>query len=297
VTYIIDGRKIAAELDQITKAAVEEIVEKYGRAPGLAVVMAGDDPGSDVYVRSKIKRTREAGMVSREYRLSADCSEQEILDLVRTLNVDATIDGILVQLPLPGQINSARVLEVLDAEKDVDGLTVESAGRLMQGVEGLHPCTPEGCIILARHVHDSLEGLNVVVVGRSILVGKPAAQLFLENNCTVTIAHSRSKNLEDICRSAEILVVAVGRPEMVRGSWLTKGVTVLDVGMNRIPVEAGKTRLVGDVAFEEAKEVAGAITPVPGGVGKMTISCLLRNTVRAACLRESWEIPAVLEMS
>lgn len=291
---IIDGRAIAAELRAEVSLAAAALLAAHGRAPGLAVVLVGDDPASQVYVAAKGKHTREAGMVSFEHRLPADTPQATLEALVDRLNADPAVDGILVQLPLPPGLDPAPVLARLDPAKDVDGLTELSAGRLLLGRPGLRPCTPAGCVILAKRTLGDLAGAHVVVIGRSLLVGKPAAQLLLAEDCTVTTAHSRTRELPALCRTADILVAAVGRPEMVRGHWIKPGATVLDVGTNRIPAPErgeGRTRLVGDVAFAEAVEVAGAITPSPGGVGPMTIAGLLRNTVLAACAREGWDVP------
>ena len=291
---IIDGKAVAASVRADVAAAVNTLPGQ----PTLAVVLVGEDPASQVYVRSKVKETGAAGMRSLEIKLSADVSEAEVIARVVALSGDPEVDGVLVQLPLPKHIDEARVLAVLDPAKDVDGLTEASAGKLVLGKPGLRPCTPYGCVILAKSVRPDLAGANVVVLGRSILVGKPAALLFLEQNCTVTIAHSKTRDLRMVCRSADILVPAVGRPEMVRGDWVRPGAIVIDVGINRVPAPEkgeGKSRLVGDVAYDEAAAVAGAITPVPGGVGPMTIACLLRNTVLAACARRGWAVPAMLE--
>ena len=291
---IIDGKTIAAEL----RGKVKKAVKTLGDQPALAVVLVGEDPASQVYVRSKIKFTKECGMRSVERRLPADATQGQVEETVRALNADESIDGILVQLPLPNGLNSDAVIEKIDPAKDVDGLTETSAGRLLLGKAGLRPCTPTGCVVLAKSALGDLSGKHCVVLGRSILVGKPAALLFLEQNCTVTIAHSRTDNLANVCRSADILIPAVGRPEMVKGDWVKAGACVIDVGINRIPHpgKPGKTRLVGDVAFAEAASVAGAITPVPGGVGPMTIACLLRNTVLAACERRGWITPKILDV-
>ena len=287
----IDGRASAAALrariaDQV--AAFREII---GRPPGLAVVLVGEDPASSVYVRSKGKATVEAGMHSVEHRLPENTSEAELLALVDELNRDPAIDGILVQLPLPGQIDDARVIAAIEPAKDVDGFHVENAGKLAVGGEALVPCTPLGCLHLLKAELGDLTGKDAVVIGRSNIVGKPMALLLLAESCTVTIAHSRTRGLAELTRRADILVAAVGRPEMVRGDWVKPGATVIDVGINRIEAEGGKGRLVGDVAFDEAAEVAGAITPVPGGVGPMTIAMLLRNTLVAAHRREGLEEP------
>jgi len=275
---IIDGKAFAAKLLlQITGDVSAMPVQ-----PGLAVVLVGDDPASRVYVRNKAKTTVEVGMRSFEHRLPAETSQVELLALIAGLNEDRAVHGILVQLPLPAHLDSAAVIAAIDPDKDVDGLHVINAGRLAAGLPGLVPCTPLGCLLLLKDELGDMSGLNAVVLGRSNLVGKPIAQLLLAENCTVTMAHSRTKNLPEICRGADILIAAVGRPEMVRGDWIKPGATVIDVGINRVPAEAGKTKLVGDVAFGEALGVAGRITPVPGGVGPMTIACLLQNTLTAA---------------
>ena len=286
---IIDGKATALSLRQDVAKAVDTLKSGHGITPGLAVVLVGEDPASAVYVRNKHKQTLEAGMNSYEHRLDASTSQDDLLALVRKLNADPAVNGILVQLPLPDQIDSSAVIDTIDPAKDVDGFHVINAGRLATGLPALVPCTPVGCIILAKQVHADLSGLEAVVVGRSNIVGKPVAQLLLNKNCTVTIAHSRTKDLPGVCRRADILIAAVGRPEMVRGDWIKPGATVIDVGINRIPREDGKTRLVGDAAYEEAAEVAGAITPVPGGVGPMTIACLLRSTVEATCRQNGLE--------
>ena len=286
---VIDGKQVAAE----TRAGVAAAVAALDIIPTLAVVLVGDDPASHVYVRNKIKFTEEAGMRSLEHRLPDTATQAEVLEIVRTLNDDAEVDGILVQLPLPNHINSDAVIAEIDPAKDVDGLTDISAGRLVLGQPGLRPCTPTGSVILAKAALGDLTGKHCVVLGRSILVGKPAALMFLEQNCTVTIAHSRTENLSVMCRSADILVAAVGRPQMVKDDWIKAGACVIDVGINRVPSvkRPGKFRLVGDVDYKPARAVAGAITPVPGGVGPMTIACLLRNTVLAACDRRGIERP------
>ena len=280
---IIDGRAIAQDLRAKIAAAAAELKTRHGLVPGLAVVLAGNDPASEVYVRSKSKAVVEAGMRSFDHKLPADVTQADLVALVARLNADKNVHGILVQLPLPKQIDSSAVLNALDPGKDVDGFHPLNAGRLAAGLPALVPCTPLGCVRLARTVHSSLAGLNAVVIGRSNIVGKPLAQLLLAENATVTIAHSKTKDLPGICRRADLLFAAAGRPEMVRGDWVKPGATVIDVGINRVADEAGKTRLVGDVAFSEAKEIAGAITPVPGGVGPMTIACVILNTLRAAC--------------
>ena len=278
---IIDGAAVAARLRQTIGLRVTALAAQYGRAPGLAVVLVGEDPASQVYVRNKGKATVEVGMLSFEHKLDATTSESDLLDLVARLNADTRVDGILVQLPLPKHINADRVLLAIDPDKDVDGFHPINAGRLMTGQNGLVPCTPSGCMLLLKEVLPALSGLHAVVVGRSNIVGKPIAQLLLQADCTVTIAHSRSRDLPAMCRSADILVAAVGKPEMIRGDWIKPGAVVIDVGINRIPAAEGKTRLVGDVATQEALSHAAAITPVPGGVGPMTIACLLNNTLIA----------------
>lgn len=289
----IDGRAYAEGLRERVSQAVNVLPSQ----PTLAVVLVGEDPASQVYVASKAKFTVECGMRSLEHKLPADATEDDVVALVRQLNADDEVDGILVQLPLPKGLNSDRVIEEIHPDKDVDGLTEASAGRLSLGKPGLRPCTPTGCVMLAKDELGDLSGKNCVILGRSILVGKPAALLFLEQNCTVTIAHSRTQNLEGVCRSADILVAAVGRPQMVQADWIKAGACVIDVGINRVPSKKrpGKTRLVGDVNYLPSKAVAGSITPVPGGVGPMTIACLLRNTVIAACSRRGWTAPSVLD--
>jgi methylenetetrahydrofolate dehydrogenase (NADP+)/methenyltetrahydrofolate cyclohydrolase len=280
---IIDGKAIAAEL----RARVAEEVARIGRehqlVPGLAVVLVGNDPASEVYVRSKHTQTQAAGMASFEHKLPADVTESELLALIARLNRDPAVHGILVQLPLPKSLHTETIINAIDPAKDVDGLHPSNAGRLAAGMAALSPCTPLGCIILTKSVHPSLEGMNAIVIGRSNLVGRPLVQLLLNENATVTIAHSRSRDLAQLCARADLVYAAVGRAEMVRGDWIKPGATVIDVGINRLQDEGGKTRLVGDVAFQEALKVAGAITPVPGGVGQMTVACLLVNTLRAAC--------------
>ena len=282
---IIDGKAIAAALRAEVAKQVASFTDQTGVTPGLAVVLVGDDPASQVYVRNKENQTKEAGMVSISHRLAATTSEDELLALVRQLNDDPAVHGILVQFPVPDHISQQRVIDTISPDKDVDGLHPINSGRLASGLAGLVPCTPLGCIILAKSVHDDLTGLDAVVIGRSNLVGKPVAQLLLNENCTVTIAHSRSRDLASIVGRADLVVAAVGRAQMVKGDWIKPGATVIDVGMNRIAApERGpdKTRLVGDVDFEPVLDIAGAITPVPGGVGPMTIACLLKNTLTAA---------------
>jgi methylenetetrahydrofolate dehydrogenase (NADP+)/methenyltetrahydrofolate cyclohydrolase len=289
---IIDGKSIAADLRAKVAAEVTRL-SAGGLTPGLAVVLAGNDPASETYVRSKGKQTVEAGMRSFDHRLPASVSQDEVLALVRKLNADPAVHGILVQLPLPPQIDAQLVLNTIDPAKDVDGFHPVNAGRLATGLPALTPCTPLGCILLAKTVHASLAGLEAVVVGRSNIVGKPVSQLLLAENATVTITHSKTRDLPAVCRRADLLVAAIGRPEMIRGDWVKPGATVIDVGINRVEGTGGKSRLVGDVAFAEAAAVAGAITPVPGGVGPMTIACLLVNTVRAACAIAGLPKPAV----
>jgi methylenetetrahydrofolate dehydrogenase (NADP+)/methenyltetrahydrofolate cyclohydrolase len=280
---IIDGKAFAAGLRGRVAALVEPFRAATGRAPGLAVVLVGEDPASQVYVRSKHKATVEAGMESFEHRLPADATQGELLALVRQLNEDDRVDGILVQLPLPAPLDEQQVIATIDPDKDVDGFHVVNAGRLAVGQPGYVPCTPLGCLMLLKDRLGDLSGLNAVVIGRSNIVGKPMAQLLLAESCTVTVAHSRTRDLPEVVRRADIVVAAVGRPEMVRGDWIKPGAVVIDVGINRVPAaEAGKTRLVGDVAYDEAAAMASAVTPVPGGVGPMTIAVLLRNTLVAA---------------
>ncbi|HYE48240.1 MAG TPA: bifunctional methylenetetrahydrofolate dehydrogenase/methenyltetrahydrofolate cyclohydrolase FolD [Azospirillaceae bacterium] len=296
---IIDGKAFAAGLRERIRGAVSALKDGHGLTPGLAVVLVGEDPASQVYVRNKGEQTRESGMHSVTHRLDASTSEADLLALVETLNRDPAIHGILVQLPLPGHIDSAKVLAAIDPDKDVDGFHVVNAGRLAVGLPGLVPCTPLGCMMLLRDVlgAEGLRGKNAVVLGRSNIVGKPMAQLLLQADCTVTVAHSRTRNLQAVCRSADILVAAVGRPEMVRADWIREGAVVIDVGINRVPARdpaaaaAGKTRLCGDVLYEEAMGVAAAVTPVPGGVGPMTIACLLLNTLTAACRTTGVPVP------
>jgi methylenetetrahydrofolate dehydrogenase (NADP+) / methenyltetrahydrofolate cyclohydrolase len=280
---IIDGKLIAAELRARVAREVARVKHDHGLTPGLAVVLVGNDPASEVYVRSKHTQTQAAGMASFEHRLPADVVEAEVLALVARLNRDPAVHGILVQLPLPKSLDTEKIINAIDPAKDVDGLHPNNAGRLAAGLPALSPCTPLGCIILSKTVHASLEGLNAIVIGRSNLVGRPLLQLLLNENATVTIAHSRSRDLPKLCARADLVYAAVGKAEMVRGDWIKPGATVIDVGINRLTGADGKTRLVGDVAFGEALQVAGAITPVPGGVGQMTVACLLVNTLRAAC--------------
>lgn len=285
---IIDGKAFAAGLRERIAAEVAALKAERGIVPGLAVVLVGDDPASQIYVRNKGEQTLAVGMHSETHRLPAETTEADLLALVGRLNADPAIHGILVQFPVPGHLSQARIVAAISPDKDVDGLTVVNAGRLASGLPALTSCTPVGCMMLLRDALGDLTGLNAVVVGRSNLMGKPMAQLLLAADCTVTIAHSRSRDLPAICRQADILVAAVGRAEMVRGDWIKPGAAVIDVGITRLPsldperAAQGKTRVVGDVAFREAAEVAGWITPVPGGVGPMTIACLLQNTLTAA---------------
>ncbi|MAW78932.1 MAG: bifunctional methylenetetrahydrofolate dehydrogenase/methenyltetrahydrofolate cyclohydrolase FolD [Parvularcula sp.] len=284
MTTIIDGKAVAAVLREKVASVVAQIGAQQGVQPALAVVLVGEDPASQIYVRNKHAATEKSGMRSIAHKLPAETSEDEVVALVRKLNEDEAVDGILVQLPLPDHISPDRVINEIHPDKDVDGLTEANAGRLMLGKDGLVPCTPQGSVILVKTVTEKLSGLHAVVVGRSILVGKPLSMLLLAENCTVTMAHSRTKDLASVCREADILCAAVGVPRLVKGDWVKKGAIVIDVGINRIE-ENGKKRLVGDVDFDAAKENAGAITPAPGGVGPMTIACLLRNTALAAARR------------
>jgi methylenetetrahydrofolate dehydrogenase (NADP+)/methenyltetrahydrofolate cyclohydrolase len=290
---IIDGKSIAADLRGKIASEVARLRAAHGLTPGIAVVLVGDDPASNVYVRTKSKMVAEAGMRAVDRKLPASTSEGELLELIAALNRDAAVNGILVQLPLPAQIDAQKVIAAIDPAKDVDGFHPLNVGRLASGLTALVPCTPLGCVILAKTVHASLAGLEAVVVGRSNIVGKPVAQLLLKENATVTVAHSKTRDLAGVCRRADLLVAAIGKPEMIRGDWIKPGATVIDVGINRVPGEAGKSRIVGDVAFAEAVQVAGALTPVPGGVGPMTIACLLLNTLRAACAQKGLPAPTI----
>ncbi|MBS0269479.1 MAG: bifunctional methylenetetrahydrofolate dehydrogenase/methenyltetrahydrofolate cyclohydrolase FolD [Proteobacteria bacterium] len=285
VAQIIDGKETAAKVRAEVAAEVARLQKEHGLKPGLAVVLVGEDPASRVYVANKAKQTVEVGMNSWEHRLPAETPEADVLSLVEKLNNDPACHGILVQLPLPKHINAEKVLNLISPDKDVDGFHPVNVGRLWVGERALVPCTPTGSVILAKSVLPNLSGLNAVVIGRSNIVGKPVAALLLRENCTVTIAHSRTKNIEDVVRGADLVIAAVGIPEMVKGSWIKPGATIIDVGINRVPSESGKTKIVGDVAYEECAKVAGAITPVPGGVGPMTIACLLRNTAQAAAMQ------------
>jgi methylenetetrahydrofolate dehydrogenase (NADP+)/methenyltetrahydrofolate cyclohydrolase len=287
-TIIIDGKVRADALRASVTAEVARLKAEHGLQPGLAVILVGDDPASQIYVRSKGEQSQAAGMHSVVHRLAADTSQDDLVALIERLNRDPAIHGILLQLPLPAHLHAGAVLGRLDPDKDVDGLTVINAGRLASGLDTLTPCTPLGCLILLREALGELAGRDALVLGRSVLVGRPVAALLLADNCTVTVAHSKSRDLPEICRRADILVAAVGRPEMVRGDWIKPGAAVIDVGINRVPFRdpakaaQGRTRVVGDVAFKEARGVAGWLTPVPGGVGPMTVACLLQNTLTAA---------------
>ena len=290
---IIDGKAIAADLRAAVGAETRALIARHNLTPGLAVVLVGENPASKAYVGSKSKAVIEAGMRPFDHHLPETTSEEELVVLVNALNADPAVSGILVQLPLPPQIDASRIIATVDPDKDVDGFHPLNAGRLASGLPGLAPCTPLGCIKLAKTVHASLAGMDAVVLGRSNIVGKPLAQLLLAENATVTIAHSRTRDLPALCGRSDLVFAAIGRPEMVRGDWIKPGATVIDVGINRIAGDGGKSRLVGDVNFAEAAAVAGAITPVPGGVGPMTIACLLVNTLRAACMQARLPAPGV----
>jgi methylenetetrahydrofolate dehydrogenase (NADP+) / methenyltetrahydrofolate cyclohydrolase len=290
---IIDGKVIASELRARVADEVARVQREHGITPGLAVVLVGNDPASEVYVRNKHKQTQAAGMASFEHVLPSDVAQNDLLALIEELNRDSSVHGILVQLPLPKSLDTETIVNAVDPAKDVDGLHPYNRGRLAGGLAALSPCTPLGCIILTKTVHASLEGMNAIVIGRSNLVGRPLVQLLLNENATVTIAHSRSRDLAQLCARADLVYAAVGKPEMVRGDWIKPGATLIDVGLSRLPGADGKTRSVGDVAFAEALNVAGAITPVPGGVGQMTVACLLVNTLRAACAIHGLPKPAV----
>jgi methylenetetrahydrofolate dehydrogenase (NADP+)/methenyltetrahydrofolate cyclohydrolase len=292
-TKLIDGKAHAASLRQRIADAVTGLKKDHGVTPGLAVVLVGNDPASEVYVRNKGKQTVEVGMRSIEHKRPATTSEADLLALVGELNRDPEIDGILVQFPMPEQISQHKIINTIDPAKDVDGLSPINAGRLWSGESALVPCTPYGCVVLLKEVLGSLAGAEALVIGRSNLVGKPIAGLLLNENCTVTMAHSRTRDLPAVARRADILIAATGRAEMVKGDWIKPGATVIDVGINRVNLPDGKTRLIGDVAFKEAQGIAGAITPVPGGVGPMTIACLLRNALVAACRRRGLPEPRV----
>ncbi len=288
---IIDGKAFSANLRGEIARKVELLKQNHSLTPGLAVVLVGEDPASQVYVRSKGKQTVEAGMNSYEHKLSADTSEADLLALVEDLNNDPDVHGILVQLPLPKHINEEAVINSVSADKDVDGFHLSNVGKLATGAEGIVPCTPLGSMMMLKDHLGDLSGKKAIVVGRSNIVGKPMAALLLKESCTVTIAHSRTRDLPGECRQADIVVAAVGRPEMVKGDWIKPGATVIDVGINRVENDDGSTRLVGDVEFASAEKVAGAITPVPGGVGPMTIACLLHNTLQQACRLNGIDVP------
>jgi methylenetetrahydrofolate dehydrogenase (NADP+) / methenyltetrahydrofolate cyclohydrolase len=289
---IIDGKAIAADLRNAVKAETHRLTATHGLVPGLAVVLLGDNAASKTYVASKSRAVIEVGMKPFDHHLSAATSEKELLGLIEKLNADPAVSGILVQLPLPPQINPSRIFGSIHPDKDVDGFHPLNAGRLMMGLPALVPCTPIACIKLIKTVHPSLLGLDVLMVGRSHIVGNPLSQMLLNENATVTVAHTHTRHLPDLCQQAEVLCVAIGSPEFIRGAWIKPGATVIDVGINRVTRD-GKSRIVGDVNYAEALEVAGAITPVPGGVGPMTIVCLLVNTLRAACMQNGLPAPAV----
>ncbi len=280
---IIDGKAFAASVRARVQDATATLKKRHGVAVGLTVVLVGNDPASEIYVRLKVSDANEVGIVSRDIKLPTTASENEVLEVVRKLNQDPSVHGVLVQFPVPSQIRQEAILDTLSPDKDVDGLTTLSAGRLVGGRPGLVPCTPQGCLMLIKSVRQKLDGLNAVVIGRSLLVGKPMAQLLLHENCTVTIAHSKTQDLQAVARNADILVAAVGRAQMVKAGWAKPGAIVVDVGMNRVDLPNGKSKLLGDVDYDDVSPHAGAITPVPGGVGPMTRACLLRNTVLAAC--------------
>ena len=289
---LIDGKAFAERLVGSVGVAVEELSNTHSFKPGLAVVLVGENPASEVYVKNKVRQTNNSGMVSIEHRLPEETSEEDLLSLVKDLNEDEKIDGILVQLPLPDHINENSIINSISPSKDVDGFSIPNVGLLSTSGKGIIPCTPLGCLLLLKDQLGDLTGKNAVIIGRSNIVGKPMAQLLIKESCTVTIAHSKTKNLENVCRNADILVAAVGRPHFVKDDWVKDGAVVIDVGINRLPPEGDKKgRLVGDVDFENVSKIASAITPVPGGVGPMTIACLLRNTVTAACKRRNIDEP------
>jgi len=292
MTTIIDGKAFSANLRGEIARKVKVLKEHHNLVPGLAVVLVGEDPASQVYVRSKGKQTVEAGMNSYEHKLDVDTSQDTLLSLIDKLNNDADVHGILVQLPLPGHIDEEAVINSINVAKDVDGFHLSNVGKLSIGADGIVPCTPLGSMMMLKDQLGDLSGKKAIVVGRSNIVGKPMAALLLAESCTVTIAHSRTKDLPAECREADIVVAAVGRPEMVKGDWIKPGATVIDVGINRVEKEGGGTRLVGDVEFDSASQIAGAITPVPGGVGPMTIACLLHNTLQQACRLNGIDVPA-----
>ena len=289
---LIDGKAFAERLVDNVGVAVEELSNTHSFKPGLAVVLVGENPASEVYVKNKVRQTNNSGMVSIEHRLPEETSEEDLLSLVKDLNEDEKIDGILVQLPLPDHINENSIINSISPSKDVDGFSIPNVGLLSTSGKGLIPCTPLGCLLLLKDQLGDLTGKKAVIIGRSNIVGKPMAQLLIKESCTVTIAHSKTKNLENVCRNADILVAAVGRPHFVKDDWVKDGAVVIDVGINRLPPEGDKKgKLVGDVDFENVSKIASAITPVPGGVGPMTIACLLRNTVTAACKRRNIDEP------
>ncbi len=292
MAHLIDGKQFAAKLREKMTGQIASIKADHNIVPGLAVVLVGEDPASQVYVRSKGKQAKECGITSIEHKLEDTTSQEFLLNLINEMNNDPAINGILVQLPLPKHIDSAKVLEAIDPAKDVDGFHPINVGMLSTGGKGMVPCTPLGSLMMLQDYHGDLTGMSAVVVGRSNIVGKPMFNLLLQQSCTVTMAHSRTKNIEAVVREADIVVAAVGVPELVKGDWIKPGATVIDVGINRIQLPDGKTKLVGDVDFESAQKVAGAITPVPGGVGPMTIACLLYNTMVATCRHNNLELPA-----
>lgn len=295
---IIDGKSVSAELLKQVASHVAGLKDEHGITPGLAVVLVGEDPASQVYVRNKVKQTIAAGMHSLEFKLPVSTSMNELLSVIRDLNQNPDVHGILVQMPLPGQLDEAAVINEINPAKDVDGFHPVNAGRLMKGDRhALQPCTPKGCILLAKHhLGDNLAGKHALVIGRSNIVGKPLATLLLQENCTVTVAHSKTDNLPDLCRQADIVFAAVGRAEMVRGSWIKPGATVIDIGISRVATQQGGTRLIGDVKYAEVNEIAGGITPVPGGVGPMTIACLLVNTLISCVSQSGIEFTEVAEL-
>ena len=291
MAHLIDGKQFAAKLREKMTGQIATIKSNHNVVPGLAVVLVGEDPASQVYVRSKGKQAKECGITSIEHKLDVTTTEEFLLNLINDMNNDAAINGILVQLPLPKHIDSAKVLEAIDPAKDVDGFHPVNVGLLSTGGNGMIPCTPLGSLMMLQDYHSDMSGMNAVVIGRSNIVGKPMFNLLLQQSCTVTVVHSRTKNIEAVVREADIVVAAVGVPEMVTGDWIKPGATVIDVGINRIETAEGKTKLVGDVHFESADKVAGAITPVPGGVGPMTIACLLYNTLVATCRHNNIDLP------
>lgn len=294
MSTVIDGKALAGTLRSRMKQVVSELRARHHVVPGLAVVLVGENPASQVYVRSKARQTVEVGMQSFEHRLPENTPEGDLVRLIEELNRNPQVNGILVQLPLPAHINSERIINTINVKKDVDGFHVENTGRLAIGSDSLIPCTPAGCLILLKQTVDDLTGQHAVIIGRSNIVGKPVAQLLLKEHCTVTIAHSRTHDLPSVCRQADIVVAAVGVPEMIKSDWIKPGATIIDVGINRITDHSGKSRLVGDVDYASASPVAGAITPVPGGVGPMTIACLLQNTIIATCRQRQIKLPEVI---